>query len=649
MPAAPNRPRRRATAGQTGSASRPRRRAAAGQAGSPAPKKPRVAIVGAGIAGLTAAYYLAARKEFDITVFEEKSFLGGNLATRNEATGVHRGVLDTANQVIPPVKAVAAFDIYPHMYQSWYKNFWTLLEDVGVELEQSFRAFKSVHQLRTDSKKIETLTYPYSLRYLLKNLNSGIASPTDLILFGYANVDLLAERRQRTVRLGNMSLTGYLNSRPYMTSTAIDAFESFISRVWAIPAYQISAADCQTYSEYCYAAGDENCWLATEPAGAAYLDKINTVLKSLGVHIKFQTRVTRVQWAIMPASARGQTPAAQTAFAHLTELAHQKTQYDEDSEEWVPEKVGAKQDQNAPEVRSSPRFDYVILALPPTRLAELARRGERGKRLVDAIPELNELSRIGSQRVPIVNVYFTRSLSRLPKDGGPIALAGSKLNLSVTNLSHVWHRLGNAVEQPVLAVTCSEPYGLTGPNWYDDGFAMIRELADYLQPEGSEAKVKVGSGWGDKTADIDWEKTSYYSNVDAQLSLNPIGTDQWRPKASPEQFDNVFFAGDCCQNDFGITTIEAAVATGVNAASAFLEARERKGVELCKPDRLPSDDYVALRWLWVPTMLAAKAASMAEGPGPGEGSGPSPKRGILGYLLTPGLKASERPERAPGT
>ena len=589
----------------------------------------RVAVVGGGIAGLTAAYYLARQEDFEVTLFEEKSFLGGNLATRGEADGVKPGA-QTPTTGEPIADATeqgghSTLDVYPHMYQAWYKNFWSLLEAVGVDLHQNFRSFKSVHQLKRGSDEVDTLTYPYSLRYLLKNLASGVAPPTDLILFGYANIDLLAERRQPSVRLGNTSLTGYLNTRLYMTRPAIEAFESFISRVWAIPAYQISAWDCRTYSEYCYAAGDQNCWLTTEPAAFAFINQIGDKLERLGAKVEIGNRVTRIEQANIGGKA------------WATVLKYQPTEYDEETEEWQPR--GTKEGQPVEEMTASPAFDRVILALPPMALAALAREGDKGTRLVDAIEDLSELGRIGSQRVPIVNVYFKKKLACLPEDNGPIALAGSKLNLSVTNLSRTWLRFEDKPEETVLALTCSEPYALTGPDWCDDGMAMIKELAEYLQGE-----FRPGERWKE-SPDIDWGRTCYYSNIDAQLSLNPIGTGQWRPYACSEKLANVFFAGDCCHNEFGITTVEAAVATGIDAVNALMAASGLgEEVELVEPDTLSSEDYVILRWLWLPTALAAKAATMTEGRDPKEKTETRAPSGLLRYLLTPGMTEAERPK-----
>ena len=92
-------------------------------------KAPRVTVAGGGLAGLTAALRLAERG-YRVKLYEQKSVLGGDLASRPAADGVE-------------------LDVYPHMYLSWYDNFWRLLGDVtGDDRAERFLPFSSVKQLR---------------------------------------------------------------------------------------------------------------------------------------------------------------------------------------------------------------------------------------------------------------------------------------------------------------------------------------------------------------------------------------------------------------------------------------------------------------------------------------------------------------------
>ena len=545
-------------------------------------KAPRVTIAGGGIAGMTAALHLA-KRGCAVTLFEEKSMLGGNLASR----GPHHG---------------GALDVYPHMFQGWYDNFWTLIEDIGLKREEGFSPFDSAHQLRKhEFPKFSVLTRPYSPRFALKNLGSGVAPPLDMFLVGCANLDLLAEISQPTVRLMNMSLTGYLNTRLYMTETAIKAFETYVSRVWAIPAYQISAADCRTHSAYCYAAPEADAWLTTGSAAEAFIDRLEDGLKKAGVRIVLNTRIEAVK-------LKGE---------RVHSILLQGTRFDPRTYAWV--KVGAAR---AEEVQD------LVLAVPPVTLAHLVRGGASGERVVDSIPSLAELLRLSAQNIPMLHFCLNRKIDGIPAD--PVGLYDSKLNLAFTDISQRWASSPQFQGRTVLAVSCSEPFLLSGPHPTDDGHQIMRELADYLD-------FRPGAKWG-ASPDVDWSVTRYHANDDAKLTVNAIGTDTWRPDAESDEVNNLFFAGDVCNNPFGITTVEAAVATGLQAAAAIVR-RHHLGspLEIKEPKTVSGDEYAALRLAWLPGAYAAKILSKVDHRIDPTRASEVGEESLLRYMLTPGL------------
>jgi hypothetical protein len=89
--------------------------------------------------------------------------------------------------------------------------------------------------------------------------------------------------------------------------------------------------------------------------------------------------------------------------------------------------------------------------------------------------------------------------------------------------------------------------------------------------------------------------------------VNEAGTDQWRPSASYEGVSNLSFAGDFCRNHIGMTTIESAVTTGLQAAQAIVERRGAgKPVEILEPASLPDSYFLWYRYAWAPYAIAAK-------------------------------------------
>jgi hypothetical protein len=516
---------------------------------------PRVAVAGGGLAGITAALRLAERG-YDVTLYEEKPMLGGDLASRPGADGVK-------------------LDVYPHMYLSWYRNFWRLLSDAGGSRSSGFEPLSAVKQLRRGKfPKFDGITDLYSPAHMLENLFSGVGPPADMFVFGYAGIDLLAERLNPTMLLGDVSVTGFLQARPYMTERASEAFDSFITMVWAIPSYLASADDYRTYLAYSFADHTPAYSLAIGSAYDQVIEPLTDALRRHDVTIHTRTRVASVR----------------RVGALVTEIGLEDVTFDETHRR----KLHTENPRTA-------QFDELVLAVPPDALLALARTGDRGERIIEVAPRLAELSALRTQRIPIVHLYFTRELRHIPRE--PVGLFGSKLALAFTDISQTWQGVTDFGTQTVLSVSASNPYGLPGTSDDDDGYAIVRELAEYLDFE-------PGAAWRE-SPDIDWDRTIYEPNRDVQLFLNETGTAVWRPRAHCVEVENLVFAGDFCVNDIGMTTIESAVAGGLEAARVIVGRRGGAPIEIAVPPEDSGLLYVGLRYLWGPYALAAKAWSTA--------------------------------------
>lgn len=515
---------------------------------------PRVTVAGGGLAGITAALRLAQRG-YDVKLLEQKSMLGGNAASR-------------------PARHGTELDIYPHMYLSWYHNFWALLDDAGVDLDETFVQISSVKQLaRGDYPRFTALTDAYSPRYLFQNLFSGVGPPADMFVFWYSTVDLLAEHLNPTMLLDNMSVTGFLHARPYMTERAAKACDNFIQMVWAIPSYQTCAEDYRTYLAYSVSSYRPPCLLAKGSSAQRVIGPLTAALEQAGVDIVPEVQVTSVT----------------CADGRVAEIGLQATAFDPHTYEWVGHGDGWTEE-----------VDELVLAVTPQALSSLVRAGDPGRRLVEAVPKLAELSRLRSQRIPIVHVFFTRKLEQIPPE--PVGLYDSRLALAFTDISRTWAGAEGFAQRTVLSVSASEPYGLPGTGARDDGFAIIRELAEFMD-------FDPGRAWGE-SPDIDWGRTRYESNADSQLFINETGIDIWRPAATVDGIDNLAFAGNFCANRIGMMTVESAVASGLEAAQAVVD---RRGVGAPVQIIEPSADFDAfcvwLRYAYAPYAYAAKAWS----------------------------------------
>ena len=99
--------------------------------GRPPDERPgqRIAIIGGGVAGLTAAHLL--RERHHVTLFERAQRLGGNAYTLDTRAGYAVDI------------GVAAFG------QAGYPRFYGLLEQLGIKPRISPGSFLSVHNLDT--------------------------------------------------------------------------------------------------------------------------------------------------------------------------------------------------------------------------------------------------------------------------------------------------------------------------------------------------------------------------------------------------------------------------------------------------------------------------------------------------------------------
>jgi hypothetical protein len=436
-----------------------------------------------------------------------------------------------------------------------------------------------------------------------------------MFAMGYAGADLQAEATIPTVRLRNMSLTGYLNSRPYMSTAAVDAYETFITTVWGIPAFLISASDYRAYASYCYGAADQAAWLSCGPASETIIGPLETALNARiagkqakgSVTILRNTRITAVT-------------CEPGAPAWVRTITLEETEFKDGA--WIKKKRSEERVESV---------DNLIIAIPPKPLAEVVRSASAApgrKRITDIVPRLRALARVQSERMPMLHLAFNKELEGIPPE--PVALLGSQLKLAFTDISQTRDDeafLKAFPSNTVLAVSCSEPAMLPGDfsgGINEDARAMANELKEYVPFE---------------EADLERSQLRYRENTDVQLSLNAVGTETSRPQAHFDEIENLYFAGDFCENPFGITTVEAAVATGLAAVNELVQRRRGLGekFEIAIPDAPRASDFLAIRYAWLPFAYAARAVSKASKAG--EAAEPSdPGRKLLRYLLTPGQR-----------
>lgn len=125
-------------------------------------RKKKIAVIGGGLAGLSAAYYLLKKNKgkIDLALFESNNYLGGRTKTVTV-----RGV---------PI------DIGGFMIFDWYKYLYQFARDLGVEKKiLPFKNFREFYEIENTGRLIEDKKLPFS--YALGDLWLMIRSLSKII------------------------------------------------------------------------------------------------------------------------------------------------------------------------------------------------------------------------------------------------------------------------------------------------------------------------------------------------------------------------------------------------------------------------------------------------------------------------------------
>ena len=478
----------------------------------------RVAVVGAGLAGLTAALRLSQRG-FQVTLYEATETLGGNLSS------------ETVNGV--------NHDVYPHMFCEWYVNFWALYEgDLGLSRAENFQPRQGVKLLKKGDPTFQELQNATTLQAVLANLGSGVLPAPEMFLLGFSILDLASHafNRKLSDQIDRLDVNGFIYSRGYATESVAKLQNYMLMVIWSIQSDATAAASYQDFIKHTLTFPHPTpfCWLLK---GSLYEKIIRPLEEKLTCEIRRDARVRSVQIVDgKPVIALDPRPARNGRVA---------------------------------EPQAPAEADYVVLAVPGPALASLVMTGAPGARIVDRLPHLSGLQRFQSVAIPVVDVYFNRTLPGIPKE--QVGFAESDYDLTVLDISQLWTDDPELAGGTALVLAASDGDAIPSLDPLERGHLMIRRLHDYLPV------FEPGAHWGDPASDICWEKTHYRSNDDNKLFINDVDSWEWRPKAAyPDVLPCVFFAGDFCQTNVDMATVEAAVESGLLAAQA-LQARDAIG------------------------------------------------------------------------
>jgi len=513
-----------------------------------------------------------------------------------------------------------------HLFCNWYRNFWDLMDQIGLERSEAFAPHDElVHLFPGDSPitdRARTLTRLSAVESGADNLLSGAAPVPDLAAWFYSMADLVSQPMNPGRYLDQVSVHTLLRSGWYATEQSAEFHEFLLAKAFAVPPYLSSAYAYQAYINY----------TLTDPVPMLWALKGNSYD---GLFRTFEQRLRDYE---------NFTLALGTNVSDFARTGDRITGFN-----IRPSDIfGSPRDPDDGKAVSSqpdpvdPKFeaDYTILAVPPSALAELAGP------LRQFVPGLASVRKLQSGVTAALDLYFTRTLPGIPNSH--VVLRGSRYGLTFVDNSQYWQSCDPNIEDLVdqniedpniedpahpkepkdpkqakkrftcLNVAITDFYKIDGLNKSDAIRLVIEDLANFIE--------------FDPVKDIDSSRTYLQMNNNEPLFLNEVGSEPWRPGTRTE-LKNLFLAGDFVENEIGVVCVEGAVVSGLVAARAVqAQAREDSRtkdilhdvdplladddalipIEVLRPDVYPGINTAALKVMLTPYAVAAKAWARAE-------------------------------------
>ncbi len=512
---------------------------------------PSVTIVGAGIAGMSAALRLTA-KQCAVTVLEKSEQVGGQFGAKERHTA--RGALRYDEHAF-------------HIFADWCQNFFAICEEIGIDRNKLFDprpAFLTLEPLANPDKlgvkgreaeikgrepehfrRLEFLGAP---EYFWKNANSGVAHWSDMVLYQYSVLDFLTDEsfdeEDGKEFLNRLSVNGFMRTRRYASDMAALLHHELLLKVFAVPSYRTSARAYQTYLRHSAAFPPKsdgpdarpNFWAMRGNVFTSFWKPFRETLDKTG---RFTPELNKVVTAIR-LTPRGKDGTRKVSHIRVG---------DEDR-----------------------KVDQLLLAVPFGALNDILKNSPE---LVEAAPELLGIRHLEAMPVPALNIYFNKPLvfpeehvtlldlsddfyncdTSLARKNG----IASEYGLSVVDNSRLWPELAGR-GKTVLSVLASDAKALLDETDEVVKARLIETLRKYI-----------------RFTNEDIDDSGLEAHRDEPLFVNSDGSWEYRPEARldedgrkfprlQEKVSNLFLAGDYCRSKVDITSLEGAIVTGISAA-----------------------------------------------------------------------------------
>jgi zeta-carotene desaturase len=440
-----------------------------------------------------------------------------------------------------------------HIFPAWYVNTWQLVKELSIE--SNFVDFNDLHQmlpLKPDRvPRRTTLRGLTSFRYLWRNLRSGFLPIPDMFLFFYAALDLASQPDRQKADLDQLSITGFLRSRFYYTQRLELLFHELVLKAITVPAYNVSAMTVKKVVRFWMRSPLPMLRIVRGNLQTSFIEPIQQRLQELGCDIHLAQRLMRIQ-----------TDGSRVTELHFQDLRN-RSLYERPVEMFV-------------------------LAIPPERVAKLLDDDD----LYAAAPSLSKVLYLHAQPMAAFDIYFTQKLPYLPREH--VFLTNSTFGLSFIDVSQIWPDY----DASVLQVIASDFIPLQTLSLDKAADRIIEELMKYLPIERTDIKRYVAQ-----------------PHLTEPLFINDEGAWHYRPKVRDEEeltkeLTNLYMAGDYCRVPVDLTSMEAAISSGLQAAAAIVgqpvdEAR-------ASPPECPERLLALAKHALTPVAALAKLATLME-------------------------------------
>jgi predicted NAD/FAD-dependent oxidoreductase len=369
----------------------------------------KVDIVGGGLAGMVAALRLLERG-CEVTLYESSDRMGG------KAGASHNGV---------------DWDEHGyHIFPMWYENIWKLVDELGIK--DNFADVVDFKQLRLGSYPgFQTLTNLGSVRYVFRNLFSGVLPALEMVLFFYSTLDLISQSFNSRAFLDQTSVNGFIRDRFYRMERVAIQHQDLLLKGISVPSYDVSAMTMRNVLKFWLRSPIPMHRVLKGNLQEFWIYPIQKRIEELGGQIHFQHRLVGID----------------AANHRVTEL-----RFVTPDGEYIHKEI-----------------DRLIVAIPWEKLAAIL-----DDRMFEQAPTLFNIRYLSSVSMAALNVYLKRRIPGIPKDH--VNLLGSKYGLSFIDVGQWWSQY----DTTVLNLIASDFTPLVGRSQEVAVQAMIEDLIEFI-------------------------------------------------------------------------------------------------------------------------------------------------------------------------